>query len=73
MKKFVGASIALRIDVAVDFVGIDNRAQALKLIDHLVNATREQHQLHVVDKEQRWFVNKRSRVSAMEISGVLMA
>ena len=58
------ACVALRVDVAVDIVGLNNRTDPLKLVNHLVNLTREQCQLDVVDEQRRGFVDKRSRVLA---------
>ena len=40
-EQFDAARIALCVNVAVDVVGIDNRADLFELVDHLVNATRE--------------------------------
>ena len=56
------ARVALRVDVAVDVVCINNRTDPLKLVDHLVDATREQRQLNVVDEQRRGFVDKRARM-----------
>ena len=51
MKQFNAAGVALRVDVSVDAVGIDNRVDAFELVNHLVDARRERQQLNVVDKE----------------------
>ena len=67
------ARVALRVDVAVDVVCINNRMDPLELVNHLVDATREQRQLNVVDEQRRGFIDKRARVLAAQISGVSMA
>ena len=72
-KQLVAASVALRVNVTMDVVGIDNRAKMLKLVDHLVDTTREQLKLDVVDKQQCQLVNKQPRVLATEMGGVSMA
>ena len=41
-EKFNAARVALCVNVSVDVVCIDNQANPLKLVNHLVNATREQ-------------------------------
>ena len=63
-QKFNAACVALSVDVAVQVVGVGNRADPLELVDHLVNATKEQCQLNVIDEQQRGFVDERTRVLA---------
>ena len=48
-EQFDAARVALRVDVAIDVSGVNNRADLLELVNHLVDATREQQQLDVVD------------------------
>ena len=69
-EQFVLSSIALHVNVAVDIVGIHDGAQAAELLNHLVDAAQEQHQLDIVDKQQRQFVDKRLRVLTTEINSV---
>ena len=66
-------SIALRIDVAIDVVGVHNGMQAVKLLNHLVDAAQEQCQLNVVDQQQRQLVSKQPRVLTTGIDGMSMA
>ena len=72
-QQLDAARVALCVNVAVDVVGVDNRTDPLELVDHLVDATREQCQLDVVDEQRRGFVNERSRVLATQVDGVSMA
>ena len=72
-QQFDPARVALCVNIVVHVIGVDDRADPLELVDHLVNATREQQQLNIVDKQQRQFVNKQARVMAAQIGSVLMA
>ena len=48
-EEFDAACVALRVNVAMDVVVVNGGMDLLELFNHLVDATREQCQLNVVD------------------------
>ena len=40
-EQLVATGIALRVNVAVQVVSIDDRTEAIELVDHVVDAVRE--------------------------------
>ena len=40
-REAVAASVTLRIDIGVKVVGINNRKEAIELVNHVVSSTRE--------------------------------